>query len=234
LWDQILASHCFYSNQWLAFFEWMYTFGSRRLMAKKETFHSVVTFLLLAALCAVGYLWYTGQLIPRGQVVGEHLSGATGLLTTESQFREKLAELRMQREKVQRGIQRLEDFKVENISKLKEMGISSGTDFINSTDRDVKLAVVNLKGWVAQIAKIKQEVTYYDDAISNVEVMLDKIERERIDESVSLSEDEYMELQKIIIDLNERLNVETDILEDEELGKLLDLEMVGSANPNGN
>ncbi len=60
--------------------------------------------------------------------------------------------------------------------------------------------------------------------------MLDKIERERINESVSLSEDEYLDLQKIIVDLNERLEVETDILEDEELGKLLDLEMAGSSS----
>ena len=203
-------------------------------MAKKETFHSVVTFLLFAVLCAIGYLWYSGQLIPRAQVVGDQLQVGTGLLKTESQFRDKLAELRMQREKVQRGVQRLEDFKAENIAKLREMGISSGSDFVNSTDRDVKLAVVNLRGWVAQIEKLKKEVTYYDEAISNIEVMLDKIERERIDESVSLSEDEYIELQKIIVDLNERLNVETDILEDEELGKLLDLEMAGTARAPGN
>ena len=203
-------------------------------MSKKETFHSLVTFTLLAVLCVIGYLWYSGRLIPRTQVIGDQLQGGTGLLTTESEFREKLAELRKDREKVQRGIQRLEQLKAENIAKLKEMGISSGADFIDSTDRDVKLAVVNLKGWVAQIAKIKKEVTYYDEAINNVEVMLDKIERERIDESVALSEDEYIELQKVIVDLNERLNVETDILEDEELGKLLDLEMAGSANSNGN
>jgi hypothetical protein len=88
--------------------------------------------------------------------------------------------------------------------------------------------VVNLKGWVTQIAKIKKEVAYYDEAILGIEGMLDKIERDRIDESVSLSKDEYKELQKIILDLNERLSVETDMLEEEELGKLLDLEMTGT------
>ncbi len=191
-------------------------------MAKKETVHSLFTFLLLAALCLVGYLWYTGELIPRGKVAVENASGGTGLLKTESQFRDKLAELRMQRDKVQRGVLRLENLKAENLAKLKEMGITSGEDFLKSDNRDVKLAVVNLKEWVAQIGKIKKEVTYYDEAIGNVEVMLDKIERERIDESVSLSEGEYLELQKIIVDLNERLNIETDILEDEELGNLLD------------
>jgi len=60
--------------------------------------------------------------------------------------------------------------------------------------------------------------------------MLDRIERERIDESIALSKDEYKELQKIVIDLNERLNIETNILEDEELSKLLDLEMSNSTD----
>ena len=58
--------------------------------------------------------------------------------------------------------------------------------------------------------------------------MLDKINRDRIGESVALSEEEYIELQKIVVDLNERLNVETDILEEDELRKLLDLEMTAS------
>ncbi len=136
----------------------------------------------------------------------------------------------MQRDKVNRGVKRLENLKAETVGHLKQKGINSGSDYLNSTDPDVKYAVVNLKGWVAQIAKIKSEVTYYDEAISSIEVMLDKIERERINDSVSLSEDEYLDLQKIIVDLNERLEVETDFLEDEELGKLLDLEMTGSTN----
>lgn len=196
----------------------------------KSTLHSSITLLLFLALGFVAYLWVTDRLVPRAQVANENLSEASGLLTTESQFRDKLAELRMQRDKVNRGVKRLENLKAETVEHLKQKGINSGSDYLNSTDADVKYAVVNLKGWVAQIAKIKSEVTYYDEAISSIEVMLDKIERERINDSVSLSEDEYLDLQKIIVDLNERLEVETDFLEDEELGKLLDLEMTGSTN----
>lgn len=196
----------------------------------KPNLHSFITLILLAALCVVGYLWFIGELVPRARVANENLSGTSGILKTESQFRDKLAELRMQRDKVNRGVKRLENLKGETVEHLKQKGIKSGSDYLNSTDPDVKYAVVNLKGWVAQIEKINKEVTYYDDAISSIEVMLDKIERERINESVSLSEDEYLDLQKIIVDLNERLEVETDILEDEELGKLLDLEMAGSSS----
>ena len=57
--------------------------------------------------------------------------------------------------------------------------------------------------------------------------MLKKIERKRIDDSISLSEEEYLDIQKVIVDLDERLNVDTTLLEDEELGELLDLEMGG-------
>lgn len=200
------------------------------LMAKKETYHSLITFVLFAALCGIGYLWYTGKLDSRARVAQENVQGSSGVLKTETQFRDKLTELRMQRYKAQLGVKQLEKFKAENIEQLKEMGIDSGEEFLKSDDQGVKLAVVNLKGWVAQIGKIKQEIAYYDDAIVNVETMLDKINRERIGDSVALSEEEYIDLQKIIVDLNERLNVETDILEDEELRKLLDMEMTGKGD----
>lgn len=197
-------------------------------MAKKESIHYLITFVLFASLCGVAYLWYTGQLGAGSKVAGENGIDGSSVLKTESQFRDKLAELRMQRYKAELGVKQLEKFKAEKISKLKEMGIDSGDEFLKSTDPGVKLAVVDLKGWVTQIAKIKKELTYYDDAIANVEGMLDKINRERIGDSVALSEEEYLELQKIVVDLNERLKVETDILEDEELRKLLDLEMSAS------
>jgi hypothetical protein len=194
-------------------------------MANQNSTHSIITFILFAALCVVGYLWYTGGSGNDQQSA----SGKThGLLETETEFRDKLAELRMQKYKVENGIERLENLKSETVEHLNSKGIKSGEDYLKSDDADIKYAVVNLKGWVTQIAKIKKEVAYYDEAILGIEGMLDKIERDRIDESVSLSKDEYKELQKIILDLNERLSVETDMLEEEELGKLLDLEMTGT------
>jgi len=196
-------------------------------MAKKETFHSFLTLILLAVLGVVGYLWYTGQLVPRGQVAIEGTNGGSEILKTESQFRDKLAELRMQRDKVERGLKKAEIHKAETVQHLRDKGIESGQDFLKSEDNDVKYAVKSLKGWAAQVTKIKTEVVYYDDAINAIKSMLERIERERIDESVTLTEEESIGLQKIILDLNERLQVDMDLLEEEELGKLLDLEMTG-------
>ena len=196
-------------------------------MANQSGVHAFVTLVLLVAVCILGYLWISG---PRSDVAIEKRDGdGNGLLKTDVEFREKLAELRMQKYKVQKGVKRLETLKAETVEHLNSKGIKSGEDYLKSTDADVKYAVKNLQGWVAQIDKINQEVAYYDEAILGVENMLDKIERERIDESVSLTRQEYLDLQKIIIDLNERLEVETNILEDEELGKLLDLEMTKPA-----
>ena len=92
----------------------------------------------------------------------------------------------------------------------------------------MKKKVLSLKEAVDAIDKYKKEVSYYDNAISSIQAMLEKVERQRIDESISLSEQEYLDLQKVIVDLDERLKVDTTILEDEELGNLLDLEMVES------
>ncbi len=197
-------------------------------MAKKETFHWLFTFVLLAVLGGIAVLWATGKLNSRAGVASDIVGSGSAVLNTESQFRDKLTELRMQRYKADLGVKQLEKFKAENIRKLKEMGIESGEEFLKSADQGVKLAVINLKGWVTQIEKIKKDLAYYDDAIANVEAMLAKINSDRIGDSVALSEEEYIDLQKIIVDLNERLNVETDILEDEELKKMLDLEMTGA------
>jgi len=126
-------------------------------MAKQNSVHSFVTFILFAALCVVGYLWYTGA----GGTNEDNPSGKThGLLQTETEFRDKLAELRMQKYKVENGVNRLEALKAETVEHLNDKGIKSGEDFLKSTDPDVKYAVVNLKEWATQIAKIKKEVSY--------------------------------------------------------------------------
>jgi len=195
-------------------------------MANK-TSSSLVSLILLAILCTVGYLWFSGQIQPRMEVAGDNLNKGSGLLKTEGEFRDKLAELKIQRDKITRGITRSERLKSETVAKLKEQGVSSGADFKNSNDPDVKKKVLSLKESVDNIKKYKKEVTYYDDAISSIQAMLEKIERKRIDDSISLSEEEYLDLQKVIVDLDERLDVNTTILEDEALGELLDLEMDG-------
>ena len=182
----------------------------------------IASLMLLAGACVFGYFVFL-RYEPSPQDPSE--KSTSGLLKTEAEFRDKLTELNMRRNKVQRGIKMLERDKAKTLVAISEKGILSGEDFKNSSDQEVKKLVINLREYNQQIEKIEKEVGYYDEAISSIRVMLEKIERERINDSIALSEQEYLDLQKIIVDLDERLNVKTNLLEDDELGKLLDLEL---------
>ncbi|MEM9942787.1 MAG: hypothetical protein AAF939_14585 [Planctomycetota bacterium] len=200
-------------------------------MAKSNSFFKLFTFLLLGVLITLGVLWYQGLITPPTQVVDSNNNETSGSLKTEPEFRAKLVELRMERDKLLRGIERTNDLKQKTLEELKAKGIDSGDDFLKSDDSEVKYAAVNLKEWVGQISKLNNKVKYYDDAINGIQVMLSRIERERISESVALSEEEAIELQKIIIDLNERLEIKTTPFEDEELKGILDSEL--DSEPSG-
>ena len=190
---------------------------------------AIFVVLLLAALGGLlAYAFISGAFGSRGEVVSERLDGNKSL-TTEQDFRDKITELRMQREKVNRGIKRLEMLKAETLQHLKDKGINSSADITD--DVDVRYALRNLKGWKTEIDKLKEDVGNYDEAIKSIDVMLDEIERKRIDEDVALSEDEYIELRKIVKDLNERLGMDKqDVLEEEELSQLLDEELEKAAS----
>ena len=56
--------------------------------------------------------------------------------------------------------------------------------------------------------------------------MLAKFERERVGETTALTKAQAIELDEIIMDLDEKLEVEVDIFKEQELMELLDAEMV--------
>lgn len=152
-------------------------------------------------------------------------------LSSEQEFRDKLAELRMQREKSVRAVSRLEERKAATVAFLKEKGVKSAADV--AQDTSLKYAARELKGWSEEIDKLQDEVGHYDQAIKAIETMLAELERKRISESVALSEDEYMKLRKIVLDLNDRLEVDKqDVVEDAELDELLKEELGGAKSPN--
>ena len=185
---------------------------------------------LLGVLLAAGlaaFITYTYMSRAPQQVVGNE----SGILTTERDFRDKITELRIHREKVLRGVKLLERRKSETVAYLKDKGIRSSADVTD--DKDVVYALRNLKGWKTDIDKLNADVVHYDEAISSIEVMLDELERKRIDKEVALTDEQYVQLRKIVKDLNERLGMDKkDILEDDELSKLLDEELEKDAAKN--
>jgi len=150
----------------------------------------------------------------------------TGFLKTPAEFRNKLAELRMDQEKVKRRKALLLDRKQETVELLKEKGITSDSDL---TDKDVKYAVRNLKRYVADIKNMDAIVARYDEPIAAIEAMLERLEQERIADEVAISDERAAELGKMLIDLDERLGAddEVDLFEEEELRGLLGDELGG-------
>jgi hypothetical protein len=141
-------------------------------------------------------------------------------LNSEQEFRDKLAELKMQREKSSRAVARLEERKAATVAFLKDKGVKSAADV--AEDTNLKYAARELKGWTEEIDKLQQELGHYDQAIKAIETMLSELERKRISETVALSEEEYLKLRKIVLDLNDRLDVDKqDLIADEELDNLL-------------
>ena len=183
--------------------------------------------LLVVALFAGIAVYFV---MTRAPIDGES-KGKTKILTTEADFRDKVSALKRDRLKLVNGIQRLNDQKAKTLQKLKDKGITSSSDI--KGDKDVMYDLTNLKEWKLGIEKLESQVSKYDDAINSIVVMLDKLERERIDKSVGLNEEQLIDLRKIVVDLDERLGVsENDPLADEELGRILDEEMKDDLLPN--
>lgn len=150
---------------------------------------------------------------------------------TEKEFRDRLAALRMDQEKVRRGIARLESKKQETVDYLKKNNVSSTADIRGKPD--LEYAVRNLEGWNTEIARLKADVGKYDRAISGIATMLDEMERKRISDSVAVTEEDAVRILSIEKDLDEKLGMdETGIFKDDELNAMLERDL-GKPQENG-
>ena len=154
-------------------------------------------------------------------------------LTSEPDFRNKLAEIRMNKDKLQRAIKKLETRRDENIQYLREKGITKVADA--KGDANAEMALTNLKGWSESIQELSGQLDKYDSAISRIDAMLKKLERDQINAAAGLTEEEEIELLSIVKDLNDRLGVgQNDVLKDAEMDALLNRELnreLGKSSP---
>jgi len=177
--------------------------------------------LLFAALVSGVYLYATGdlKLFDRGQTKANE----GGLLQTEEQFREKLAELRINRQKLLNRKKLMEERKAETVAFLKDKGISSESDL---SDKEVRYAINNLKLAVADLKVVETSAKKYTDTIASVEAMLTNIEQRALADDVAISDDEKIEMSALILHVDdELLGDEPDIFEDEKLRELLGSEL---------
>ncbi len=188
---------------------------------------SLIVLVLVAALAAVATFWLIKLTTTQPVAEGD------GVLRTEQEFRDELASLRMDRGRVEKGIKRLEAKKQETMDFLvNEKGIKSSDDITDDTD--VRFALRELKSWKSEIANLESDLPKYDDAISSIQAMLSELERQRIHDDVALTEDQYIKLRKVVVDLRERLEMDkADPLEDEELYNMFDEEVGAEDKPAG-
>lgn len=190
---------------------------------------TVLTIVLAAVFgAAVFYIFNSGW----GRQQAPQLSASRGMPRTESEFRDKLAEFRMDRDRTYRGIAGLESRKRETLDHLRSKGINRSEDISDelSSDPDVQFALQALKALVADIEARKNDVKNYDETIIGLEAMLADIERQNINESSAMTEQQYLEGQKLILSLRDRLGVDdNDALETQALRDLLDSEMKGDS-----
>ena len=147
-------------------------------------------------------------------------------MRTEAQFRDKLTALNIDKNKVASGLKKLNAIKKEVVTDLREKGVKSGADYFQTEDKTVKLKVLELQKTIQQIKKGENAIETYETAIGNIRSMLAKFERERVSETTALTEAQAIELDEIILDLDEKLEVEADLFRDQELMELLDAEMI--------
>jgi len=187
-----------------------------------KSLNSAILVLVFAAVVSGIYLYTTGDLRLFDNDSANSTEDAT-FLKTEEQFRHKLAELRMDREKLQARRRLMEEGKAETVTFLKDRGITSNSDL---SDADVKYAVNNLKRAISALKEADRNIERYSEGILAVEAMLDKLEQERLANEVAVSDDRKIELSAMVKRLDDELITgDDDIFGDEELEALLGKEL---------
>ena len=187
-----------------------------------NTLQNALILLFAAVACGLAYYIYTQQ----GPTPDTATQQSGSFMRTEADFREKLTELNMDKNDVARSLKKLTAMKKETVTDLRAMGIKSGADYLKTDDQATKRKVLALQGTINLIKKAETNIETYESAIDRIRSMLAKFERERVSESAALTEAQAIELEEIILDLDNKLEVKTDLFQDEELKNLLDLEMV--------
>lgn len=183
---------------------------------------SAIIVLLFAAVVAGVYLYLVGDLKFDGNGAKEDGPNNTGFLKTEEEFRTKLAELRIEQEKMQRRKKLMVERKEDIVKELKDKGVTSTSDI---SGKDVKFKISNLKTAVKDIKVVDKSIDRYQEGIDAIEAMLTKLEQERLSGEVAISEEKAKELGIMLLDLEDKLIEEENILEEEALRELLGLEL---------
>ncbi len=178
--------------------------------------------LLLVALLTGGVVYFV--MSRDGGETSATAEGFPKLLKTEKDFRDKVAELKRDRQKLLVAIQQLDKQKSEALQFLKDKGVTSSADI--TADKEITYALNNLASAKTEVSKLTAQADEYNETILSIVAMLDKLKRDQINDKVALSDEQLIDLRRIVVDLDDRLNInEKDILQAEERARILDEEL---------
>ena len=184
-----------------------------------KSLNSAILILLFAAVVSGVYLYATGDLKLFDRDKPANVDDDMEILKTEKDFKNKLAVLRLDREKLLRRKKLMQERKAETVQFLKDKGITSASDL---GDSEVKYAVSSLKQFVADLKEVDKNVDRYTSTITAVEAMLKKLEQEAISSEVAISDEEKIRMSALIKELDDKIHGdEDDIFEDAKLRELL-------------
>ena len=144
--------------------------------------------------------------------------------TAPVNHRQELGKLKYQRDRVRLSLSRLEDERTAIVGRMKQAGISTRS---LAQHPDWRVHAQELKEVVGRIRQLEKTVAAYEQAITRMEVILRKDDRDARMRASALSDDDLDELSRIRHELDDQLRTDSAMpgAEDLELESLLDDEL---------
>ncbi len=136
-----------------------------------------------------------------------------GLLKTSGQFKDKLAEIKIKRDRAETQIERLSNRQKEALKKLRDKGISKSSD-IQSDDRESRLLLAELEDLVEKVDKLKKDIVIYDDAIVSIEAILRDFDRDLVMSDSGINEEQLKQLRTIVYQVEDELESEKSLVDE--------------------
>ncbi len=175
-----------------------------------------ILFVALGAAVTLSIVNYQNQ-----HANSEQDESESGFLKTSGEFKDKLANLKIKRDRAELQSGRLERRKKDAADKLRENGVRNVGD-VQSDDRESRLLIAELQDIVKTQEELRSDIKIYDDAIVSIEAILRKFDRELVMSGAGNSRKQEEELRRIILNVDDRLTGDRSIVDELETQDLLD------------
>ena len=153
----------------------------------------------------------------------ENVPASEPLPTTTKEFKEQLTKFKMQRDKLQLTLSRLDGRKSAAVERLENMGVQSKADVAKHPD--CRIHIQEIQGVASDMKPIRRQIDAYDSAIARLEAKLRELDRQAVVQGAKLSAADLNEMSATVLDLNEQLKLGTGLRKDLENESVLEDEL---------